>query len=82
MIRSRPVLMAVLAVGFAVVALTPAQAEFFGCNTPKVTHYTTYSSGQSYRAGSRHTYRAYTPAPRHYYSRTSHYSARSYRSGW
>lgn len=79
---SRTVVIAALAAGLVSVVLSPARAEFFGCNTPKVTHYTTYGSGGWYRAGSRHHAYTYTPAPRRYYSRTSHYSVRSDRSQW
>jgi hypothetical protein len=83
MIRTRTVLLAALAAGLVSAGPSPAKAEFFGCNTPKITHYSV--SGNSYRAGSRHSYQTYSPAPRHYYGRVSHYSAysaRSYRSRW
>ena len=78
----RLVMAAVLAAGVITAALTPAQAEFFGCNTPKVTHYSTSGSSWSYRAGSRYGHHAYASASRRFAQPGYRIVRHVYRSHW
>lgn len=67
---------ATIALGLASVA-TPAKAEFFGCNTPKVRYYS--GTPWSYRAPARQSYAAAS----YRVSRPVYHAARhSYRTHW
>jgi len=70
----------VLVVGAAIAAsavLTPAQAEFFGCNTPKVRYYS--GTPWTYHAPARQSYAAASyRVSRPVYHATRH----SYRTQW
>jgi hypothetical protein len=78
----RLILAAMLSAGLLAATASSARAEFFGCNTPKVTRYTTGHSSSYYRAGgSRSGQHGYAAAQRHS-SRTAYSARQSYRAHW
>jgi hypothetical protein len=68
---------AAIAIGLASAAVTPASAEFFGCNTPKVRYYS--GTPWSYHAPARQSYASASyRVSRPVYHATRH----SYRTQW